>query len=227
MKRKIKLRTQSSFTLAEVLAAITLFAVMSVGIASLMRETTRVSGRVESRQFSVLAGQLAMERLSRELSQTFRERLQREETRFVARDSGQGWDLVFSYLDSPMRSLFERRSPGVKLVHYFLEPSPRGTFRLMRAEVPINLEAQLELQTAQVVAEGLLELELSFYDPRNDQWIEDWDSNGPYTGGYFPQAVRISLVMVDPQLPREDWDSRSLRFQTSSLLLNEIEEHRR
>jgi hypothetical protein len=198
-----------------------LFAIMSVGVASLMRETTRVSQRVDSRQETVLSAQLSLERLSRELAHAYRERLQREETRFIAREPG---DLIFSFLDSPLRVLFERRSPGVKLVHYFLEDSPGGAQRLMRAEVPINLHEDLELQEARLVADGILSFQLEFYDARNDQWTEAWDSEAEITFGIFPQMVRVTFKVVDTRHPEEQWPTRALTYQTTVFVLNEYEE---
>lgn len=232
------LKVQRAFTLAEVIAAISLFAVMAMGIAALMSQTSRVSVRVDERQERILSAQLSVERLSRELAHAYRERLQREESRFVARASPNSYDLIFSSLDSPIRSLFERRSPGVKLLHYFLEPSPKGGLQLMRAEVPLPLAEELETQEARLVADGILSLQFQFYDAKNDQWLDSWDSGtGGSDGesptveagtdiqlGYFPQAVRIKARVVNTEAPEEEWEERALVFQTSVFVLNEYEE---
>ena len=211
---------------------------MAVGIAALMRQTTRVSVGVDERQERILSAQLSVERLSRELSHAYRERLQREESRFVARASPNSYDLIFSSLDSPMRALFERRSPGVRLIHYFLEASPLGGFQLMRAEVPLSLSEELETQEASLVADGILSLHFEFYDAKNDQWLESWDSGTGGGGdetpaieagaalqlGYFPQAVRIVARVVNTEAPQEEWEERALTFRTSVFVLNEYEE---
>lgn len=223
MKTSRQIFNLKAFTLIEVIASITIFAVIVVGVAFALKQVNRIGSRVKERQASVLSGQLVFDRLQRELSMAFDEKLQASPSLFVLREISNGPELTFSYLDSPSKTLFETRTPGLKIASYTLEKAKNGLFRLIRSETPIYRSDQIAESPSQVLASGVMSWKVECYDRRNDQWREDWDSAGTTTGGYFPYAVRIELEVVDPEVKAEERKSKSLLYRTSILVLNEYE----
>lgn len=213
----------AGFTLIEILAAIFIFAVMTLGIASTIRETGIITSKVKIRQTSVFSGQVALDRLQRDLQMAYNERLQGATTFFKADETGLGPELQFSYLESPVRTLFVRRTTGSALAYYHLEKEDNGTLRLERSEAPPYKQDTLKTIAGQSVATGILSWKMDYYDVRNDRWLLTWDTAGPNTPGYFPRAVRITIETIDPSIPKEDWKKKSLKFQTEFLVFNEME----
>lgn len=217
------------FTLLEILAALALFAVMTLGISATLQQTARVTENVNQRKESVTSAQLAMDRLSSELRMAYRESTSPSDTLFQAREGSNGTEITFSYLDSPIRSLFVNRTPGLKIVRYFLEQNDEtGTFDLKRIEAPYFERELLDTTEVQALtaAKGILSFDLEFFDLRNDQWIPEWNDGGSQTGGYFPTAVRINLEAVNSEFPSDEWEDRKIVFATSVMVLNQYEEIR-
>lgn len=227
---KFQARTKSlfhrrAFTLIELIAAIALFAVVMLGISALLGETTQITQRLKFRQGSVLSGQLALDRLGRELSMAFNENEVRTDTLFLLKNEAGGPELIFSYLDSPVRSLFVRRTPGIKVVRYYLDRDEKsGLFNLKRAELPLLESREIsnpDEMEGMIVAKGIVELKYELYDFRNDQWIDTWDDKSQFQRGSFPQAARIQLEVVNPEVPKTEYKSRSLKYTANFLILNE------
>ena len=125
--------------MVEVLVSIFILSIMTLGIATSLNHTRRLSQKIKVRQTSVLSGQIALDRLSRELQMAFNERLQGDTAVFKSVDKLRGPDLKFSYFDSPLKVLFIRRTPGLKVVRYWLEKESgqSALVRLLRSEGPI------------------------------------------------------------------------------------------
>jgi len=109
----------------------------------------------------------------------------------------------------------------LKIASYALEKSANGSFRLVRSETPLFQADRIQESVSEILATGVLEWKLEFYDSRNDQWNPEWDSGGTRTGNRFPQAVRVELEVVDPRLPPDEWNQKSLRYETKIRVLNE------
>lgn len=219
--RKFPLQRDKAFVLVQLIAAISLFAIIMVGVSSMMSETTRLTLKLNERQETVATAQSAMLRLQRELSQAFDEGNRRGETLFVARESSEGTELIFSYLDSPLKALFETRTPGVKIAAYSLERERNeSTKRIMRKEVPLYEKGKLELQDSLFLSSGILSWEFEFYHQRTDRWVPEWDSSDREFAGDFPAAVRIKLEAVDPRLEGDEAARKSLFYKTAFLIQN-------
>lgn len=218
-------QTKQGFTLAEILVSIFLLSMITLGVTTTLQQATHLSLRVNTRQASLFSGQIAIEKLRRDLQMTFSEDVQGGETTFLLRESTHGSDLLFSYLESPIKRLFIRRTAGTKNAYYTLEKNDNGTSDLIRREAPIGDRQELQRQDDfQVLAQGVLDFKVEAYDPRNDQWKKEWDDKGRVTGGYFPQAVMVTIETVDPEMPKDKWKDSSVVFQTKILLLNQMDE---
>lgn len=220
-------KSKSAFTLAEILAAISLFALMSVAIASVLGETNSLTQRLRVRQSSVLSAHTALDRMQKDLASAFDEKIQRSPSLFKAEKISTGPQLTFSYLASPILPLFVQKTSGLRIVRYYLEKDSNGSLALFRKEIPYYEFQEIDQALSEKIATGILEWKVELYDPRNDLWITDWDDKGAYTGGYFPGAVRIYMRVVNPNLPPEEQKLKAVSYQTAFLLLNEISEGRR
>jgi len=221
MKNASLKTSTSGFTLIEIVSAIALFSILMVGVASMLGQTNLLNTKLRSRQVSVQAAQISFNKIERDLQMAFNENIQKSQSLFAAREGATGQELVFSYLDSPIKTLYIRRSFGMKFARYALEKSESGLFQLIRSETPLYLADRIEDSAFQVIARGIVGWKLEFYDYRNDQWLKTWDSRGNITGGYFPLAVKLHIEVTDPELPPEQRQKKSLVFESSILLLNE------
>lgn len=217
----MKIEGRQAFTLIEIVAAISIFALIVVGVAAAMSQTNRIIDRLSNRRESVASAQIAIDRLSRELEMAYQEsNLKQAKTLFVGREVGSGPELTFSYLDSEIKTLFVNRTPGVQIASFTLQKAEDGSFDLIRSETPIYAADKIQDSRSSVLAHGVLSWKAQYYDPRNDQWIEEWDSGGNRQGGYFPTAVKLQFEVVDPTIPKEDWKKKSMLFETSVRILN-------
>jgi type II secretory pathway pseudopilin PulG len=212
------------FTFAEILASLALFAVMTVAIASVLRETNTLTIRLQDRQSSIMAAELALQRMQRDLRLAYDEKIRRSPSLFKAGPGPNGFELIFSFLASPFFTLIDERSSGLQVVRYFLANDSNGVPSLYRAELPYHQASDIQNTEAEKIASGIRFWKLEFFNPRTSQWMNDWDDKGPYTGGYFPSAVRIALEAYDPELPESSRDLRSIRIETSFFILNEYSE---
>lgn len=215
-----------AFVLVQLIASIALFAIIMVGISSMMGETSRLTRKLTERQESVTAAQIVLARLQRELSQAFHELSPRAQTLFIARPSREGTELIFSYLDSPLKPLFENRTPGIRMAAYSLERDRNTALKkLMRSEVPWYRSEEIELATPAVMATGIISWDFEFYDLQRDRWVPAWDSIGQEFDGDFPYAIRIRLEVVDPAIEDETQIAqKSLVYQTAFRVFNQYRE---
>jgi len=206
----------------EVIAAIGLFALMTTGIVAALQQTQKISVKLRTRQASVLSGITAMDRMRRDFSMAYNENLQKTPTYFKSHDASLGPEIEFSTLDTPIRSLFSNRTPGVIVVKYKLEKADDGTFKLLRSEVPLGEKDKIDTAIPQNLGAGIMKMEVEFYDPYNDQWKKEWNSAEGSTRG-VPRAVRLAIESVDPQTPEIDRKEKTLRFESRISVLNEEE----
>lgn len=89
---------------------------------------------------------------------------------------------------------------GMQLVEYSLRGGGDGR-RLVRTERPYaNVLGDFE-PTEIVLAEGVLEVEMGFYDVEYHEFRDDWDP--AYEGTAPPAAVRMRLVLGDENSEQE------------------------
>jgi hypothetical protein len=121
------------------------------------------------------------------------------------------WRTVFKSEDgSPFQSLHftafghqllraDAKESDQAEVSYFGAPDPdepRQT-NLMRREDPRPDREPTEGGRAQVLAEGVKDFGLRFWDPRRQEWTDEWDTESPDFAGRLPSMVEITLVVTD------------------------------
>jgi prepilin-type N-terminal cleavage/methylation domain-containing protein len=211
------------FTLLEVLVSIAIFAIIGASVASTMGQMTKLTKKIKLKEVTVMTGQIALDRIQRDLQMAFHEKVQKSPCFFKASNVGAGPELTFSFIDSELKTLFQSRTPGVVLAHYFTERDDNGTVKILRASGPLYLGENIRNESGSVIATGVLEWTIEYYDVQNDLWHANWDTAAPQTLNAFPRAVRLTLKTVDPLMPKELWKERALTLSTEFLVLNESE----
>lgn len=79
------------------------------------------------------------------------------------------------------------------------DPVEKDVVNLMRRESP-RIDADWdEGGRAFVLAEDVRELELRFWDPKKDDWTDEWDTEKPEFAGRLPTFVEITMVVGDEE----------------------------
>lgn len=160
---------------------------------------------------------VAMNRMARELSMAYltSRRRHRGQERVVTQ--------VFKYEDSsPLPVLHfssfshqsflkDEKSSDQAEISYFGEDDPdeSGVVNLMRRESPRIDSDWDEGGRAYVLAEDIKEFELRFFDPRKDDWTDEWDTENAEFAGRLPTLVEIRMTV-------EDEDGTELKFVTKT-----------
>jgi type II secretion system protein J len=148
---------------------------------------------------------VAMNRMARELSMAYltSQRRHRGQERVVRQ--------VFKYEDSsPLPSLHfscfchqillkDAKESDQAEISYFGEndPDEAGIVNLMRREAP-RIDADWdEGGRAYVLAEDVKEFSLRFFDPRKDDWTDEWDTENAEFAGRLPTVVEIRMTVED------------------------------
>ena len=74
-----------------------------------------------------------------------------------------------------------------------------------------------------MLATGVLDLKMEYYDAKNDLWQTTWDTDAPATIGAFPKAIRVTIQAIDPTIAKDKWKDQSLILMTEFPVLNETE----
>lgn len=160
---------------------------------------------------------VAMNRMARELSMAYltARRRHRGRERIV--------EQVFKYEDSsPLPVLHfsafahqvflkDAKESDQAEISYFGENDPDDSqvLNLMRREAP-RIDADWdEGGRAYVLAEDVKEFSLRFFDPRKDDWTDEWDTENSEFRGRLPTLVEISLTVLDE-------DGKDLKFVTKT-----------
>jgi general secretion pathway protein J len=223
MTWRIESRWNRGFTLLEVIIAIALFAIIGAAVAGTMGQMTKLTKKIKLKETTVMSGQVALDRIERDLQMAFNEKVLHSPSFFKASNVGAGPEATFSFLDSDIKTLFEQRTPGLLFAHYFTERDDNGTVKILRATAPSYVGENIKNEPGRLLATGVLEWTLEYYDAQNDLWHSDWDTSAAQTLNTFPKAVRVTIKTVDINLPKEDWKDKALILSTEFLVLNESE----
>ena len=97
-------------------------------------------------------------------------------------------------------------------ISYFGEADPDnpGQLNLMRREDPRLDREVTEGGRAYVLAENIKDFKVRFFDPKDDDWTDDWNTEDDEEyRGRLPSIVEITMVM-------EDEERREIKFVTKT-----------
>lgn len=198
-------RHGDGFSLLEVMVAIAIMAIVLTLAYQTNSGIQRAAARVIDGGSRARAAQVVLDRIEREIVGTLM--VQRQDGDdpllhpyvFFADDrvsgDGDADELIF-ITQTPLRSIGSGTG-GVRSVSYGARPSDAlGHLELLRAEKPLprQMERDIDLSDAQVVAEDVADFDLR-YRGEDVDWVDRWDSTGVVQLDLIPEAVEISLAL--------------------------------
>jgi general secretion pathway protein J len=198
-------RRAAGFTLLEVMLAITIMGFMTALLWGSFSRTAQIKQRTEAGQDRVHAARVALMRMSREiemayLSLSFNPSLQERRTMFIGTPHADFDELRFSWFGH-QRLRADSAEGDTAVVMYYTEPDPvdRRAINLIRRETR-RLE-QKDPKTipgeSYILCPGVTRLKFQYYDFRNKQWKDEWNTMGADGLPYPPSHVRITLGLLD------------------------------
>ena len=211
-------RPERGLTLAEALVSIVIMALMgSLMFGAFSRALdSRTRAEAVSRRYHQL--RQAQSRMARELSAAFLSQHRdcndpRTFTLFLAKRAQTGSRLDFNSF-SHLRSRADANESDQNEIGYFLAADPKVASRqhLMRREKKRIDERKGEGGVSEVLVEDVTDLSFSFYNPKSDQWQDDWDDLSTDTYGRLPKFAAVTVRY------REGEQERSLVVKTRLFL---------
>ena len=210
-------RTQRGLTLMEVALAIGILAIIATltwGSVARSFDAYETVTDIDGRYHNV---RVAMSRMAKELSMAFitsnRRHQGRErqwQTLFRGESASPFYEIHFTAFAHGILRADAKESDQSEIA-YFGAPDrddPRK-LNLMRREDPrIDTEPD-EGGVSHVLAENIKEFELRFWDPRREEWTDEWDTEKSDFAGRLPPIVEIKMVV-------EDENGKDLNFITKT-----------
>lgn len=215
--RRIPAHARRGLTLIEVALAVGILAIMAAltwGSIARTFDAYETVTDIDRRYHNV---RVAMNRMARELSMAFIT----NERRHKGRE--RMWKTIFrSEPGSPFHEIHftafahtilreDAKESDQSEISYFGESDPDqpDTLNLMRREDPRIDRDPDEGGRSYVLAEGVKEFKLRFWEERKEDWVETWDTENSEFARRIPQIVEITLVIADE-------DGKDLKFVTKT-----------
>jgi prepilin-type N-terminal cleavage/methylation domain-containing protein len=197
------IRSQAGFTLLEMLVAVTLIALMAVGLWGVFRISIRSWARgtefmdANQRQRSIL------NLVRKQMASTYGLVAPPDE------QEGGTASIVFNGTESSLRfislnSLQFQESPGLTLTSYEVGQEPTGGFALVERESRylgrLPEDGSLSGSRTTPIFENLSSCLFEYFDPGDGEnparWVREWDGKKL---GRFPLAVSVTMESHDPR----------------------------
>ncbi len=196
---------QNGFTLIEIMLALALMAFVTSLLWGTFAQTAKIKQRIESAQDRTHTVRVALMRMTREIEMAYRAAsdgigTQERRTMFSGSSHNDFDELHFSWLGH-QRMRADAPEGDTAVVTYFTAPDlddPMAT-NLMRRETR-RLEAKdLKMIPAEtyILCPAISRLKLAYYDYKQKDWREEWDTTKADGQPYMPTQVRISLTVLD------------------------------
>jgi general secretion pathway protein J len=199
-------RTDSGgFTLIEIMLALALMAFVTSLVWGTFAQTQKIKTRIEAAQDRTHTVRVALMRMTREIEMAFLSDseiggAQDRRTMFAGSSHNDFDELRFSWFGH-QRMRADAPEGDTALVSYFTMPDPEDPMatNLMRKETK-RLEAKdLKLIPGEtyLLCPAISRLKLAYYDFKQKDWREEWDTTKADGLQYLPTQVRISLTVLD------------------------------
>lgn len=211
------MRLRRGFTLMEVALAVAILSIMATLTWGSIERTfdayETVTG-IDERYHNI---RVAMNRMARELSMAFLTSARRDkgqermwETIFKAEPSTPFAKLTFTaFAHQILRA--DSKECDQSEISYFGgrdDDEPRQMNLLRREDPRIDREPE-EGGRVYVLAENIKDFKLRFFDPKNDDWTDTWDTEDQEFAGRLPTIVEIKMTV-------EDENGKELVFMTKT-----------
>jgi general secretion pathway protein J len=208
--------SRRGMTLVEIALAIAILAIMgTLTWGSLARsfDAYEAVNETDQRYHNV---RLAMNRMAHELSMAFLTAPARDfgqeqmwKTIFQAK-SGDIYELHFTSFAHEIMRENAKESDQCEISYFGdKDEEKRDQTNLMRREDPRIDREPTKGGVELVLAEDIKKFKLRFFDPKDDDWTEDWDTERPEYAGRLPTIIEITLEI-------EDENKKELKFLTKT-----------
>jgi general secretion pathway protein J len=193
------------FTLIEIMLALALMAFVTSLVWGTFAQTQKIKKRIETAQDRTHTVRVALMRMTREIEMAFLSDsevsgAQDRRTMFAGSAHNDFDELRFSWFGH-QRMRADAPEGDTALVSYFTMPDPDDPMatNLMRKETK-RLEAKdLKLIPGEtyLLCPAISRLKLAYYDFKQKDWREEWDTTKADGLQYLPTQVRISLTVFN------------------------------
>jgi prepilin-type N-terminal cleavage/methylation domain-containing protein len=203
------------FTLAEVLIAIAIFALLvSIVMGSFSGVFSRTEALGTQRANNAMARSCLM-RMATDLGSIHVEKPpffappemadEPSPDRFLASMTADGAEagLLLQFASRAHVDLSGRQQEGIAVIRYYIEPAgdrDQPLFRLRRSDVIAYGDELPELESDPVICENMTSITFEFLG-HDGEAAEDWDSDAEDQGYATPRAVKIRLELSAPEGP--------------------------
>ena len=198
-------QAQHGFTLVEIMLALTLLAFLTSLLWGTFVQTAKVKKRIEKAQDRTHTVRVALMRMSREIEMAFVSNFevigsQERRTMFSGIANSEFDELRFSWFGH-LRFRADQAEGDTALVSYFTQPDPDDSMlmNLMRRETRRLESKDLKLIPGEtyILCPAISRLKFAYYDYKQKDWREEWDTTKADGLQYLPTQVRISLTVLD------------------------------
>jgi prepilin-type N-terminal cleavage/methylation domain-containing protein len=195
---------QVGFTLIEIMLALALMALLTSILWGTFAQTAKVKQRIEQAQDRTHTVRVALMRMSREIEMAFMTAetsgTQEKRTMFSGTTHNDFDELRFSWFGH-QRMRADAAEGDTALITYFSQPDPDDSthINLMRRETR-RLEAKdpkIIPGETYILCPAVSRLKFSYYDYKQKDWREEWDTTTADGLQYLPTQVRIALTVLD------------------------------
>ncbi|MBI1908899.1 MAG: prepilin-type N-terminal cleavage/methylation domain-containing protein [Deltaproteobacteria bacterium] len=207
------MRRDSGFTLIEVIVSVAILALISIVVWQASGSNMRAKERSEKRDEVFQSVAMVMDRMSEDLMEAFLYSPTSEElgksingeilakTAFVGKNNGDADEISFTSF-SHVRYLKDVKESDQEEVTYKLEPSKDDESNSLeivkRSSSPLDANPTEGGKTYPLL-KGVKGLSFRYYDPKKQEWFEEWDSEGSDNPSKLPRAVEITLTVENPE----------------------------
>jgi prepilin-type N-terminal cleavage/methylation domain len=207
MTMRSRRQTQHGFTLIEIMLALALMAFLTSLLWGTFAQTAKVKKRIEQAQDRTHTVRVALMRMSREIEMAFVSNseavgTQDRRTMFSGSSHNDFDELRFSWFGH-LRFRADQAEGDTALVTYFSQPDPDDPMltNIVRRETR-RLESKdpkLIPGETYILCPAVSRLKFAYYDYKEKDWREEWDTTKADGLQYLPTQVRISLTVLDEQ----------------------------
>lgn len=208
-------RHLAGFTLMEGLVASGLLAIIGALMATSLSSAIDAKEIVETTSGRYHLVRQAMSRMVDEISMAFLSaHNQTLELRVKTGFKGERDELNFTAFGNvPMRE--DAKEGDTREIGYYLGRDERTGAESLLRRVDTRLDEEFdEGGRVQTLLPDVIEMELEYFDPTTEEWLDKWDNEGAVTSNRLPARVRITITARMP-----DGDEQTFTTQTKLWLM--------
>lgn len=223
-------RAPRGFTLAEAIISITILGMMGAMVAGTFGRALDARDQAEAISSHYHQVRQAMLRMVREIQMAYISEHRdcddpRTKTLFRGAPAANGMRLDFTSF-SHFKMVADANVSDQNELSYFVirnpDPDPDADYNQMvlmrREQAPIDEDPD-EGGLEQVLAYNVKSLEFEFYNPKEDRWEDEWDTEDSDFKGRLPIFVSIRMKVLDPDGKTEEFVTKTRVFLRRSLKL--------